>query len=982
MKKRYFIIIIVLCLVAILFFMKNNLLSSKTEIKEQEEKILSETTTETVNNSDDDIYDVILFWGQSNMLGSARSGEEGDVDNRIVESSETFLSEEEFSKRSDIIPEIVHSYYSNTDKFFHRAVVDIEDGTLYDYKFCKDYVKNGKDITPGNCGTGYDSLVKITPNTKRIGQAFTGVRNVSDNIPPTEFKTIPNYYCNKLYGGGGVRTELYNEVEYLLPTFLSRSTITTNIIPYFGKTYYEKTGHKVVAVFVTVGGKSILEFNPNPPTNSIAYMYQAMIAKYNAAINYLEKNNMKIGNKFHISFQGEKDVTRNSDYYKEYKQVHDALIEDLNLQFGVLIETATTLERKNCENDDCGQVCYCEEDSCDENCSGNVGGFLKIHNAQERLIRDNDNLILGSDYTWKHYLPVKDFYCNNNNKSQFAIQNIDCDATEGANNSYEKALESIKLAFYTDNTHLNAAGLSQIGYDTANNVFNYILAAPTLKVSDGVESGKWHTKDVKIELSTTEDMQGKVDYYMWKNNENVENAVVLSNEVFEKKENDLGTVYHFRTCYKSDNSLCSNEISYKMLIDKSNPTVKLSNNENLTASTTHDVTIKIKDGESGLKSGGVVEYGWSTSLTNAPTKYNKETLKYTEGTTSEITFTVKGEDLAGKYYLWVKPNVKDVSGNVNNTIIKSTGQFSFYRTIEFPNCPDKTYTGASQTLYEAHTTGGYTNSALTGTTVKSYTVDLTPMTNYQWSSGSNVTSARTLTCNIVKSDTTTTLNAITKMYTGSAQEVSGASAKLSSNNSTITNAKFAYKYYTNNTCKTGEITTPIDAGTYYVQAILEGTTNYNSSTSGCVSYTISEEIGIINPNKVTLNSNKIIIEIKYNEILTYDELLKNIKITSSDVIIKNSKGIVITNDNQKALGTGSKIELNKKEYDIIVNGDINGDGKISTLDYVAIRNHLMDEPNKIINNDSITYLAADVHKDNKITTLDYIKIRKIMMDKT
>jgi hypothetical protein len=139
---------------------------------------------------------------------------------------------------------------------------------------------------------------------------------------------------------------------------------------------------------------------------------------------------------------------------------------------------------------------------------------------------------------------------------------------------------------------------------------------------------------------------------------------------------------------------------------------------------------------------------------------------------------------------------------------------------------------------------------------------------------------------------------------------------------------------------------------------------------------------VINPNKVTLNSNKIIVEIKYNEILTYDELLKNIKITSSDVIIKNSKGIVITNDNQKALGTGSKIELNKKEYDIIVNGDVNGDGKISTLDYVAIRNHLMDEPNKIINNDSITYLAADVHKDNKITTLDYIKIRKIMMDKT
>ena len=104
----------------------------------------------------------------------------------------------------------------------------------------------------------------------------------------------------------------------------------------------------------------------------------------------------------------------------------------------------------------------------------------------------------------------------------------------------------------------------------------------------------------------------------------------------------------------------------------------------------------------------------------------------------------------------------------------------------------------------------------------------------------NVTTATgTLTVN--KTPTTTELANITKTYNGSTQAATGATAKYNSNNATISGAAFTYKYYTNNTCTAGETTTaPKDQGTYYVKAILTGTTNYESS-SKCATYTMNKK---------------------------------------------------------------------------------------------------------------------------------------------
>ena len=53
-------------------------------------------------------------------------------------------------------------------------------------------------------------------------------------------------------------------------------------------------------------------------------------------------------------------------------------------------------------------------------------------------------------------------------------------------------------------------------------------------------------------------------------------------------------------------------------------------------------------------------------------------------------------------------------------------------------------------------------------------------------------------------------------------------------------------------------------------------------------------------------------------------------------------------------------------------GDVNGDGKLSTLDLSKLRKHLADKSNAV-NTDN-----ADINSDGKISTLDLSKLRKLL----
>lgn len=56
-------------------------------------------------------------------------------------------------------------------------------------------------------------------------------------------------------------------------------------------------------------------------------------------------------------------------------------------------------------------------------------------------------------------------------------------------------------------------------------------------------------------------------------------------------------------------------------------------------------------------------------------------------------------------------------------------------------------------------------------------------------------------------------------------------------------------------------------------------------------------------------------------------------------------------------------------------GDVNGDGKVTSLDYIQIKNHIMGS--KILTGDTLS--RADVNNDGKVTSLDYMKIKNHIM---
>lgn len=99
-----------------------------------------------------------------------------------------------------------------------------------------------------------------------------------------------------------------------------------------------------------------------------------------------------------------------------------------------------------------------------------------------------------------------------------------------------------------------------------------------------------------------------------------------------------------------------------------------------------------------------------------------------------------------------------------------------------------------------------------------------------------------------------------------------------------------------------------------------------------------------------------------------------IVITSTDASGKTSE---LTDS--ATLGTGDIITITSgeetKSFRIVIYGDANGDGKISALDYVKIKNYIMSSGDL-----SGSYkLAADINKDGNITAVDYVNVKNYIM---
>jgi len=88
-------------------------------------------------------------------------------------------------------------------------------------------------------------------------------------------------------------------------------------------------------------------------------------------------------------------------------------------------------------------------------------------------------------------------------------------------------------------------------------------------------------------------------------------------------------------------------------------------------------------------------------------------------------------------------------------------------------------------------------------------------------------------------------------------------------------------------------------------------------------------------------------------------------------------GVTLTEINESATGelkTGSKIKVDDKEYTVVVMGDNNGDGKISSADYVKIKNVIRGKEE----NTELEGKASDVNGDGKISSADYVKVKNVI----
>ena len=462
----------------------NKSLSLKQEVKLTSMAMAQKEQTE-------DVYDVILFFGQSNMSGSMSIG----IDTRYQLNNNATV--ESYSAKTGIDEDIINqSWVSN------YTVTDVEPNTVYEYHAADNSLYDLSDLEyNGYTANGAD----ITVNK------FNGELLYYDY---TAYKFYTRWSTD--------RPSWIKENSYSLS-----NAYGTNMVNEFAKEYYERTGHKVVCVNAALGGQSLDHFAPNVIYKD-AYgtnicLYAAMSNKYLAALRYLENNNLKIGNKFFVMFQGENEAGANStsiisEYKSNFQKIKAQLYQDLGINKGAIILTGFYPGLYN-------GTSYAQ-------------GVKAVNQAQTELINENSDVILGSDFPYKHYVPGEADYNNTSLYNYKANMNgVD----------YNTALQNAKLVVggeYDDNLfHFTSAALAQIGRETAINMCNSMSTnistlTSTLEQNSYTYDGTAKMPEVIIQDGNTTLTNG-VDYtvsYANNINEGTAKAIITGKGVYTGSE--------------------------------------------------------------------------------------------------------------------------------------------------------------------------------------------------------------------------------------------------------------------------------------------------------------------------------------------------------------------------------------------------------------------------------------------------------------
>lgn len=109
--------------------------------------------------------------------------------------------------------------------------------------------------------------------------------------------------------------------------------------------------------------------------------------------------------------------------------------------------------------------------------------------------------------------------------------------------------------------------------------------------------------------------------------------------------------------------------------------------------------------------------------------------------------------------------------------------------------------------------------------------------------------------------------------------------------------------------------------------------------------------------------------------ISVETVKANLTNTGGVVTITDQNG---NNKESGIIGTGDKISITSgvtENFDVVIYGDITGDGHITAVDYVNVKNHIMGS-NTI---EGIYLNAADVNIDGNISAVDYVNIKNYIM---
>lgn len=265
--------------------------------------IATPITTNAAESVKPAVYDLILFWGQSNMVGSA-IGAANPFDGIDIKSA---------SEQTGIDQDLIQ----NTESASKVDNIEMPDGAAYEYKLTT------------------DSFTPITGTTK-IGES--GVNSTGVYTGVVYNKKKKKFQLSYMHNGKVTDNQA------------ASSACEINMVNEFCSRWYEQTGHGVIVVFAAVGGAPIQKFVPVSDPMYVggpygSYVYEYLATALDKAMKKTKAENILLSHAYFVSFQGEGN-NFDTNYKAEYQKVVSYL-KTMSITQGALVETSFTIGEKD-----------------------------------------------------------------------------------------------------------------------------------------------------------------------------------------------------------------------------------------------------------------------------------------------------------------------------------------------------------------------------------------------------------------------------------------------------------------------------------------------------------------------------------------------------------------------------------------------------------------------------------------------------------